>query len=470
MSAVFVPAHSWQPDGPSKAQKLKATGKARAFYNSLSDAAKRALKYKWDFWGRPSQIAPPPDVVPHKLGWKFWIFLAGRGFGKTRLAAEAIRAAVEREEVKRIALIGPTYRDVVQTMIRGESGLLSVFPELGPIRLKFVKQDGAVYFFKGQRLLSTAFLYTGEEPERLRGPQHDFAWFDELGAFKHAVDVWQLFAAGHRLGPNPRAVFTTTPRATLLQIDGLLDHPRTVTTFGRSKDNEENLAPDFLSTLESIYKDSEFEQQELGGVLRLDDTGALFRADWLNDARLLPSAITKVPSQTTIKGVPILKWIVAVDPSGSSKTTACECGIIVAGLGADQKVYIVEDRSKRATPDEWARIACLASRDWHDAQIVYEKNFGDEMVGSVIRATAKDLNLKVTTVPVEALTDKVKRAMLVSPLVQKKRVCLMGYFGPLERQLTTWNPGSSSSPDRLDAFVWAVIHLLLKQAPRGVVN
>lgn len=470
MAAVFVPTYSWQPLGLSKAQALRVAGKAREFYQSLSDIAKRMLRFRWDFWGRPAQQMPPPSIVPHKLGWKFWIFLAGRGFGKTRLAAEVIRTLVEREEVKRIALIGPTYRDVVQTMIRGESGLFSVFPEQGAIRLRFVKQDGEIQFTRGQRVISRAFVYTGEEPERLRGPQHDFAWFDELGAFKHAIDVWQLFAAGHRLGANPRAVFTTTPRASLLQIDGLLDHPRAVTTFGKSKDNEENLAPDFLSTLESIYKDSEFEQQELGGVLRLDDTGALFRADWIQESRVEPKKLTKVPNQVTIDGVPILKWVVAVDPSGSSKKTACECGIIVVGLGADNKAYVVEDRSKRATPDEWARTACLASRDWQNADIVYEKNFGDEMVGTVIRAAAKDLNMTVKVIAVDAVADKVKRAMLVSPLVQKKRVRLVGFLGALERQLTTWGPGSSTSPDRLDAFVWAVTHLLLKQVPRVVVT
>jgi len=467
-SAVFVPEHAWQPTGVSTAKKLMDAGKARAFYESLTPAAKQALKYKWDFWSRPAQQLPPHNIVPHALGWKYWIFLARRGSGKTRSAAEVIRTLVEREEIKRIALVGPTYRDLIQTMIRGESGLLSVFPNGGPIKLRYVKQDACVYFNKGSHTVATAFLYTGEEPERLRGPQHDFAWFDELGAFKYPVDVWKLFIAGHRLGRNPRGMFTTTPRATLLQIEGLLDHPRAVTTFGTSQENKDNLAPDTIETLESIYKDTDFAAQELGGVLRLDDIGALFRIDWLNAARVKPEAMVKT-QQVTIGGVPISKVVVAVDPSGSSKTTACECGIVVAGIDADGTVYVFEDRSKRATPDEWARIACLASRDWYGAAIVYEKNFGGEMVGSVIRSAAKDLGMQVQAIPVDAVADKVKRAMLVSPLVQKGKVRLVGYFGPLEKQLVTWGPGSTVSPDRLDAFVWAVTHLLLKQVPRGVV-
>ena len=468
--AVFIPDHRWQPDGLSRVDALKQSGHVRAFYESLSENAKKALKYKWDFWARPAQIMPPDYQVQHPLGWKYWNNLAGRGYGKTRVAAEALRGLIEREKVKRIALLGPTYRDVTHTMIHGESGLMNVFPEHGPIKLRFVKQDAAVYFTKGQRTIATAFIYTGEEPERLRGPQHDFAWFDELGAFKYLIEVWQLFVAGHRLGANPRAIFTTTPRANLLQIDGLLNHPRAITTFGKSQDNRENLAPDTIETLEGIYKDTDFADQELGGVLRLDDTGALFKSDWLNKFRVKPEDVKKVGGQTLVGSVPILKWFVVVDPSGSSKNTACECGIVVIGLGADNNAYLFADLSKRATPDDWSRIAVLASRDNNEAAIVYEKNFGDEMVGKCIRDTAKELGIKVSTIPVEAITDKVKRAMMVSPFVQKGRYRLIGYFGQLERQLTTWQPGGSVSPDRLDAFVWAGIHTLSKQVPRGLVG
>ena len=468
--AIFVPEHAWQPTGQSRVDALKASGKARTFYNSLSDVEKRALKYKWNFWARPAQIMPPDNAVPHRLGWKYWNNLAGRGYGKTRVAAEAVRALVEGERVKRIALVGPTYRDVLQTMIKGESGLMSVFPEHGRITLRFVKQDASLYFSRNGKTIATAFVYTGEEPERLRGPQHDFAWFDELGAFKYIGDVWKLFVAGHRLGPNPRAIFTTTPRATLLQIEGLLDHPRAITTIGTSQENRENLAPDTIETLENIYKDTDFAAQELGGVLRLEDLGALFKLDWLNKFRVHSATMKRSSSQTIVGDVPINKFAVVVDPSGSSKTTACECGIVVAGLGADGNAYVVADLSKRATPDEWSRIAVQAALDWNAASVVYEKNFGDEMVGTVIRGVARDMNVKLNVVPVEAIADKVKRALLVSPLVQRGRARLVGFHGPLEKQLATWLPGSAGSPDRLDAFVWAVTYLLLKQTPRGIVG
>lgn len=465
--AVYVPKHSWQPSGVSVARQLRDTGGADAFLRSLSPRALGALQHKWDFWARPAQLLPPVQAVPVALGWKYWLVLAGRGYGKTRVAAEALRQLVADRKVNRIALVGPTYRDVVQTMIRGESGIENVFPANGPIRPRFVKNDNAVYFERGRERLATAFVYTGEEPERLRGPQHDFAWFDELGAFKYALDVWKLFIAGHRLGSNPRALLTTTPRASLLGVDGLLDHARTLVTTGSTQENRENLAPDTVETLEGVYADTDFADQELGGVLRLDDAGSLFKVAHLASGRVPREHLKVDPLACSVAGVPLVKFAVVVDPSGSSKDSACECGIVVMGLGADNNAYLLEDLSKRCSPDEWATKAVLASKEWYGAPVVYEKNFGDEMVGALVRRVASELGVKVQTIPVEAKEDKVKRAMLVSPLVQKGRVKLVGYHGPLEKQLTTWQPGTGKSPDRLDAFVWAAMHMLLRQVARG---
>jgi len=462
---AWIPRVSWQPTGLSQAEALTKSGRAHAFHSMLSPKQIDALKYKWDFWARPGQLMPPSSAVDHPLGWKYWNVLAGRGFGKTRVAAEAVRGLVTAEKVKRIALVGPTYRDVVQTMIKGESGLFSVFPENGLVKLRFVKNDNTLHFTIGKKTIAQAFVYTGEEPERLRGPQHDFAWFDELGAFKYLKDVWQLFAAGHRLGANPRALFTTTPRATLLTIDGLLDHDRAITTFGKSSDNRANLSPDTIETLEGIYQDTEFADQELGGVLYLDNAGALFQTSWISKHRVAAKDWTN----KTAAGVPINKFYVVVDPSGSEKSTACECGVVVMGLGADNNAYMIEDLSKRGSPDEWASVAVRASVKYDGATIIYESNYGAGMVGKVLRDTAKGLGFEVKTRGVEARENKAQRAMKASPLVQRGRVRFIGYFSHLEKQLTTWEPGSSVSPDRLDAFVWGCITILLNQPARGMV-
>lgn len=469
----FVPRYSWQPPGESPAKTLCDTGRIRGFYDRLTTPQKLALPYCWKFWARPKQRPPPPSAVSHPLGWKFWAIFAGRAMGKTRLAAEMVRAEIEAGRAKRIALGAPTYRDVVQTMIRGESGLLSVFPANGLILPRFVRTDNIIYFENQEtgRSIAEAHIYTGEEPERLRGPQHDFGWFDEVAAMKYLEAVWLLFVAGHRLGRNPRAVFTTTPKVSLLKIN-LLQNDRTVVTFGTTRENAHNLAPGTYETLAGIYSDTDFEAQELGGKLRLDDTGAIFKATWLNKHRVEKAkkkGAAWVVSTKEAGEVPLIKIVVAIDPSGSSKDSACECGIVVLGLGADNNAYVIEDLSKRATPDEWANIAVDAARRY-EAGIVYEANFGDELVGTLVRRVHREKPgatgpLKV--IDLEAQASKVQRAMVASPFVQKGRVRMAGFFKRLEDQMTQWTPGDASSPDRMDAFVWAVIHFLVKQPARG---
>ncbi|MRG98221.1 terminase large subunit domain-containing protein [Polyangium spumosum] len=473
MSDYFTPAHVWQPPGVSKIDALKKDkAKLRAFYVSLAPEQRALLPFSWKIWARPNQLPPPDGIIPHALGWKYWALLAGRGFGKTRTAAEYVRYRVENGLSKRIALIAPTYRDVIKTMLRGESGLLSIFPPSSPIQPRFVRNDSVVYFERGSKVVAEAHLYTGEEPERLRGPQHDFAWFDELAAYRYLEDVWLLFVPGHRLGSNPQAIFTTTPKTSLLKIN-LLENERTVVTFGTSRENAANLAPGTLDTLASIYEDTDLGEQELNGKLRLDDSGALFKFRWVADNRI-KGTVKENPSQTVVvtpdgKTMPMAKVVVAVDPSGSSKDSACECGIIVAGLGLDSNVYILKDLSKRASPDEWARIAIEASAKY-GATLVYEANFGGELVRTIVRKVCQDMGKSPKLKDVHAQKDKAQRAMPISALVQKGRVKFVNEFPKLEKQLTTWTPDAPVSPDRLDAFVWACHDLLMGQSARGVVN
>lgn len=117
-----------------------------------------ALKYKWEFWARRNQLAPSGD-------WTYWLALAGRGFGKTRMGAEWIRAQAESGKHEYISLVGPTNGDVRRVMIDGESGLLKISPpwfkpEYQPSKARVVWPNGCI-----------AELFSAEEPDRLRGPQ-----------------------------------------------------------------------------------------------------------------------------------------------------------------------------------------------------------------------------------------------------------------------------------------------------------
>lgn len=457
-SLFWEPTYLWNPEGSSKAEKFNSLPlqKKLAFWNSLSDAERKSLAYHWNFWARPKQLPPPNGILPHQLGWKYWVILAGRGFGKSKLAAEYVRHRIENGLSQRIALIAPTYSDVVKTMIKGESGLMAAFTN-SKIKLRFVKQDNTIYFTKNGQQIAEAFVYTGEEPERLRGPQHDFAWVDEVAAFKYLEEVWNLFVPGLRLGES-KAIFTTTPKAKLLKIS-LLHEDRTVVTFGESSENKRNLSEGFMESIEFVYAGSDLGDQELKGKLRLDESGSLFRQAWINRNRELNKP-------------EFIDACIAIDPSGSSKNEACECGIIAAGKSKDNKGYVIEDLSKRDTPENWAQIAIMAAEKYH-CSIVYEANYGAEMIPTIIKLICKNLNKPVPRlIPVNAAKDKALRAQPISALTQKGQIKFLGTFHKLEQQLNTWIPGGSDkSPDRLDAFVWAMTHLLIKPEPvRGIVT
>lgn len=467
-SLFWEPVNAWNPSGVSKADSFKQLDLKEKynFWSNLSESEKQYLPYYWRFWARPKQLPPPDDIISHPLGWKYWVILAGRGYGKTKTAAEYLRQRIEKGQSKRIALIGPTYSDVVKTMIKGESGLIAAFPPDGDIKVRFVKQDNTVYFSKnnkhGSSIIAEAYVYTGEEPERLRGPQHDFAWVDEVAAFKYLDEVWELFVPGLRLG-EAKAIFTTTPKAKLLKIS-LLHEPRTVVTFGESAENQGNLSDGFMESIEFVYAGSDLGDQELKGKLRLDESGSLFRQVWINRNRLDAKHSHDVPA--------FRKLCVAIDPSGTSKDQSCECGIIVAGLDNNGFGHLIKDLSKRDTPENWARTAIDAA-ELYKADIVYEDNYGKDMIPTIIKLVCKNLGKPAPRlIAVSASKDKALRAQPISALTQKGQIKFIGTFPKLEQQLSTWIPGAGEkSPDRLDAFVWAFTHLLIKPEPaRGIVN
>jgi phage terminase large subunit-like protein len=364
-------------------------------------------------------------------------------------------------------------------MLKGESGLLSIFPPKSQIKARLIRKDNIpmVTFTKGKETIAEAYIYTGEEPERLRGPQHDFAWVDEVAAFRYLQEVWELFIAGLRLGES-KAIFTTTPKSKLLSIKGFLDSPRAVITFGESKENANNVSKGFMDSVLAVYEGSSREDEELKGKIRLDESGALFKQAWLIRNRVTSLPLETVNVRNPVNGhlspsqIPaIQKYVIAIDPSGSDKKTACECGIVLVALGKDGNAYLIKDLSKRDVPENWARIALQAAYEYN-AEIAFEKNYGGDLVPTVISLMAKNMNKQTPKlIPLQASKDKHSRAVPVSALVSKNKVKFVGYFDELERQLTTWTPEDTKSPDRLDAFVWAITHLLVKLEPaRGIIQ
>jgi len=405
----------------------------REAISALTEAEADALAHDWSEFGRPEQQLPPGD-------WRQWLIMAGRGWGKSRTGAEAVRSVVEMGMAERIALIGATAADTRDVMVEGESGLLNVFPAASrplyqPSRRRVVFDTGAV-----------AMMYSAEEPDRLRGPQHDFAWEDEIAAWKRP-ETHDMLLMGLRLGNNPRLVATTTPRPLKIVRD-LLASPTTYVTRGSTYDNALNLAPQFMQQIIARYEGTRLGRQELAGELLDDIPGALWKRAMF-DARHEPPGLTRI--------------VVAVDPAVTSGEDSDETGIIVAAKGTDARYYVLDDRSCRLSPDGWARQAVQAYDDWAADRIIAEVNQGGDMVKQTIRTVRPG----VPFTPVHATRGKAIRAEPISALYEQGRVTHVRAFDHLEDQLCTWEPHSGTSPDRLDALVWALTALSERAADRG---
>lgn len=207
------------------------------------------LLYNWDIQARDSQKIPPGD-------WQVWLILAGRGFGKTRTGAETVRHWINQEKCRRIALVAENERDARQVMVEGVSGLLTICPPEN--RPAFFPSKGEIHWPNG----ALATIFGAESFERLRGPQFDGAWIDELAKFRRAEEVWDQLMFGLRLGPHPQVIVTTTPRP-LPFLQRLMHAPTTVLTRGSSYENMKNLSPTFITQILDKYKNTTLGAQEI---------------------------------------------------------------------------------------------------------------------------------------------------------------------------------------------------------------
>lgn len=416
---------------------------------ALSEPDAEALLYDWNFWARDNQLPPAGE-------WLVWLLLAGRGFGKTRTGAEFVRARVERGEARRIALVSATAADVRDTMIEGPAGLLAVFPEHE--RPLYEPSKRRVTFASG----AVATAYSADEPDRLRGPQHDTAWCDELAAWRYPDAAWDNLLFGMRLG-DPRLCVTTTPRPILL-VKTLLAEASTVVTRGSTFDNAANLAASALAKLREKYDGTRLGRQELFAEILTDTPGALWTINILSAgrARVLPD-LTRV--------------VVAVDPAAADPATSksedsiAETGIVAVALGADRDGYVLRDASAKASPAEWGERAVLLHDELDADAIVAEVNQGGAMVAHVVRTAAEKLHREkrrtsphVAVREVRASRGKLTRAEPVAALYEQRRVHHLGVLSELEDQMTTWVPGQKS-PDRMDALVWGLTEILLEGGP-----
>lgn len=413
-------------------KELSDRKRAEAIDEIIPDC--RIIRHDWPFWARPEQLPPDGD-------WRTWLVLAGRGFGKTRMGAEWIRAAAQANGNLRIALIGANAADVRTVMVEGESGLLAIAPPgqrplWEPSRRRLRWRNGA-----------QAFVYSAEEPDQLRGPQHHLAWCDELAKWAYADESWDNLQFGLRLGHAPRALVTTTPRPIAL-IKALMANPSVVQTRGRTQDNRANLPPSFIEHIEASYGGTRLGRQELDGELIEDVEGALWTRALIEKCRVRDRPAFR-------------RIIVGVDPPAGIGGDAC--GIVVAAQGEDGTGHVIEDASVHGLhPEGWARAVAAAADRWQADRVVAEVNNGGAMVESVLRAVDPCLPVK----SVRAAQGKVARAEPVASLYARDKVKHCGCFPALEDEMCGLMVGGGyagpgRSPDRADALVWALTELML---------
>ena len=449
-----------------------------------------AVAEEWWWQAHGGQVEP--RACEDGSEWRVWSIVAGRGFGKTRAGAEWVWARARKHPDARIALVGATLDEVARVMVEGESGLLAL-ARTGE-EPRWISSRGLFLFPSGAQ----AFAYSAERPEALRGPQHHFAWCDELAKWpgagspghpggkdgRRGQGAWDNLMLGLRLGSSPRTIVTTTPQPVPL-LKRVLALKRGVATRGRTDENP-HLPADFREAVTEMYAGTRLGRQELDGLLLEDIEGALWTREMLEKGRadqILPgtgrgtmrSMVEGAPrlAQTPLRqpcelpppraGEDLVRVVIGVDPPASA--TGDACGIVVCGMGSDGIGYVLADHTVSGLrPEGWARRVADAAELWNAQRIVAEKNQGGDMVESVLRGADAGLPVKL----VSATTGKAARAEPVALRFETGRARLAGHFPELEDELCAITyagySGSGRSPDRADAMVWAMSDLFERKA------
>jgi len=411
------------------------------------------LLWDWSVWGRPEQQAPEGD-------WNIWAYIAGRGAGKTRTAAEWVREEAKYTTTgqRRFALVARTAADVRDVIVEGESGIINVTPP----------SERPLYEPSKRRLTwpngNTATCFTADEPDSLRGPQFTHAWGDEIAAWRQTPDAAGMTAfdnlrVGTRLGANPKIMVTTTPKRVPLLYQLIAESEKTgkvVITRGSTLDNSGNLSQAYIDAIVGVYEGTRLAAQELYGEMLSDVEGALWTQELIDRGRE-----TQLPMGTPLR-------CIGVDPS-VAENPRDECGIVVVASTGERDLYkrqswVLEDASIHGSPEVWANKVVQMARKW-GCPVVAEVNQG----GALVRNAINTIDPTVKVLEVHSKYGKALRAEPITLAYEQNRVHHVGYLGDLESQMCAWIPGEGKSPDRVDALVHALTALLIKP-PSGFVG
>lgn len=454
ISSQQVPVHpELRTRELSQAERLKLLPDALRdeILKQYSEVQQEALLWDWNFWGRPKQFAPEGE-------WKTWIILAGRGFGKTRTGTQWVHKRALNGS-SHTAIVVDTPADFRDHIWDGPGGFINIHPNERP---RFKPSARRLEWPNG----AIGTIYSAEDPEQLRGFSGQTAWMDEAAKYKNLTDVWTNLSFGMReLGKTrrdkPRRLITTTAKPLEILVE-IRDEPETISVYGTSYENAANLDPSYYKENIAKYEGTRLGRQEIYSEILLDVPNALFQWEWFDRNRLSPQKLAQMIDQ----GFRLVRLVVAVDPSGAgqeidlSSKAPSDIGIVAAGLGSDNRAYVLADDSLHAGPEGWGRQVVRTYKEWAADRVVAEKNFGGAMVEYVIKSID-------STIPVDLVSasrGKVQRADPVAVLCEKNEVRHVGHFPVLEDQLLKFSQSGylgKRSPDRADAYIWAITKLKL---------
>jgi len=428
-----------------------------ARYLAILETAKAAVAgpTAWRDRARPEQI--PPDGE-----WSRLFLRGGRGSGKSFCGAHILAELILHDPLRasegpgQWAVVAPTYGDARDTCIEApESGLLSAFGtsrsevtagrstlveiynrSLGELRLR----DGAVVFIDG----------ADDGALRIQGKNLRGAWADEIGLFKQWERAWDESLAFALRKGDARLIATGTPKADMPArelVRRLLNDPAVATRRLRTADNRANLSDSFWARV-SLTAGSRLSRQELEGELLEDVEGALWRRDWIDEARVAE------PPYGGYRAV-----VVGLDPADGGAQGA-EQALTVAAAGVDGELYVIASEGMRDTPLKWLSHAVRVAQQ-QSARIVVERNHGGAFLTELLEQAIHQTGIRVPYQVVNARTGKLTRAEPVAALYEQGKVHHIGVHAILEEQFVNFTGAAGErSPDRCDATVWALLELM----------
>lgn len=408
----------------------------------------------WRDRARPEQL--PPDGE-----WSRLFLRGGRGSGKTWSGAHILAEEILADPLRATdgpgqwAVIAPTYGDARDTCIEAESGLLAA---LGTTRAEVVAGRSPLVQLWNRslgelRLRNGSVVYADGADDgalRIQGTNLRGVWADEVGLWRNWRQAWDESIAFALRKGAARLIATATPKSDMGArelVGRLLNDPAVISRRLRTEDNRANLSDSFWARV-SLTAGSRLSRQELEGELLEDVEGALWRRDWIENARV------DGPPHGGYRAV-----VVGLDPADGGAQGA-EQALTVAGAGVDGGLYVIASEGMRDTPLAWLSHAVRVAQQ-QSARIVVERNHGGAFLVGLLEQAIAALGIRVPYQVVNARTGKLTRAEPVAALYEQGKVHHIGVHAILEEQLVNYTGGPGErSPDRCDATVWALLELM----------